>query len=71
MPKYRLSGTYYFPPDRGSPNGEEKRFSKEFQAPNAQKAREWVAEYKEKHQQILRPRLARIVVRGKTSPIQL
>lgn len=71
MPTYRLSGTYYFPPDRGSPNGNRKSFSQEFQAADAQEALQWVAEYKKNRYEILKPRLVRIVAREKTSPIKL
>lgn len=61
MPLYRLTGKFYFPPDRGSPKGNEKSFSEEFQAPDIQKAREWVAQYKKNHAEIRNPRLARVL----------
>lgn len=71
MPMYRLTGTYYFPPDRGSPHGNEELFSEEFEAADDQKAREWVVQYKDDHVEIRHPRLVRIVAREKTSPIKL
>lgn len=66
MPDYRLTGKYFFAPDRGSPKGNKEPFTEEFEAADDVKAREWVRAFRSTHVKIVSARLVRIKTREKT-----